>query len=241
MAHIPLDSTYHKYMNGMTLHVLKSEYGRVPSACTLVVITERYLVDYRIRPAEHRWFELMVKDEMDSEYVEEAQEDIEQRVMGMVVDEYGRRRGVYHRMDVHLDVQAYDVQTCDVHLSDQLRDQLKDQLRDLLRLREFIAKKNDENVNYVMTERQMVLLMVGQPCSKKVFKDVLPRCSPLVRAHIEDILLVFRHTDRDTDVNTDRGIDVEIDRDTDRNNNVGVDRDTDMLSSKLEGVDINKD
>lgn len=64
-------------------------------------------------------------------------------------------------------------------------------LDDILKLRDFVAKNNNESVNYVLTERQLSLILEKMPKTKIQFKSVLPRCSPILRAHIEDILFIL--------------------------------------------------
>ncbi|ELQ76328.1 Exosome 3'-5' exoribonuclease complex, subunit PM/SCL-100 (Rrp6), partial [Trachipleistophora hominis] len=71
-------------------------------------------------------------------------------------------------------------------------------LEDILKLRDFVAKSNNESVNYVLTERQLCLILENMPKTKMQFKNVLPRCSPILRAHIEDILFILNESVEDS-------------------------------------------
>ncbi|KAG5859019.1 hypothetical protein KMI_09g14460 [Encephalitozoon hellem] len=64
-------------------------------------------------------------------------------------------------------------------------------LEDLLKLREFLAKSNDESVQYVMTDDQIVRLLKAKPTSQRKMADELRRLSPIARQHIMDFLLLF--------------------------------------------------
>lgn len=64
-------------------------------------------------------------------------------------------------------------------------------LEQLLKLRDFIAKSNNESVGYVLTNTQIKTLMDNLPKNKEEFKMLVGRCSPLLRAHIEDVLFII--------------------------------------------------
>lgn len=67
----------------------------------------------------------------------------------------------------------------------------------ILKLRNFIARSNNESPWYVLTDRQVVQLVVKKPETSEAFQRVLLRISALAREHIFDFVLIIKNMRRD--------------------------------------------
>ncbi|KAM0684845.1 hypothetical protein COBT_003946, partial [Conglomerata obtusa] len=65
---------------------------------------------------------------------------------------------------------------------------------EFIKLRYFIAKKNNESIDYVMNDKQLLDLIFTQPLNREDFVDCLGRMSALVREHMCDIILIIKKT-----------------------------------------------
>ncbi|KAK1347838.1 exosome complex exonuclease Rrp6 [Hamiltosporidium tvaerminnensis] len=62
----------------------------------------------------------------------------------------------------------------------------------ILKLRYFIAKSEDESLQFVMTDEQVQNVVVNKPSNIEQFFSCFDRISPLVRIHISDFLLTIK-------------------------------------------------
>lgn len=62
---------------------------------------------------------------------------------------------------------------------------------ELIKLRNFIAKSNNESVFYTMTDDQLCKLVCNQPQTKEEFLQCLTRMSALAREHVIDFLMLI--------------------------------------------------
>lgn len=72
-----------------------------------------------------------------------------------------------------------------------------DVVYNILKLRNFVASSNNESPWYVMTDKQVVRLIVEKPETSESFMRVIKRASALAREHIFDIVLIIRNFRRD--------------------------------------------
>ncbi|KAI5186390.1 exosome complex exonuclease RRP6 [Nematocida homosporus] len=63
-------------------------------------------------------------------------------------------------------------------------------------LREFIAKQEDESPDFVLTNRQMCLLLKHLPTTPQEVFTILPKISPLFKANLNNFLRVLHPDDR---------------------------------------------
>lgn len=71
-----------------------------------------------------------------------------------------------------------------------------DTIEDLYKLREYLAKLNNEGVQYVMTDTQLVNLAINLPSSLEEFEALFERMSPIVRLHVDDFLLIMNRKNK---------------------------------------------
>lgn len=64
--------------------------------------------------------------------------------------------------------------------------------QNLFKLRQYLAKKNDESPNYIITDSQLCDLIVNNPTEIEEFDTLFQRMSPLLRLHAIDFLLILR-------------------------------------------------
>lgn len=67
-----------------------------------------------------------------------------------------------------------------------------DIVEDLLKLREYLARNNDEGVQYVMTNKQLYNLIVNMPTSLEEFESLFERMSSVLRLHAGDFLIILK-------------------------------------------------
>lgn len=65
-------------------------------------------------------------------------------------------------------------------------------IMECLKLRDFIAKSNDESINYVMTDAQLIKLIFTKPQDRDEFIECFGRMSALVREHIHDFIAIIK-------------------------------------------------
>jgi exosome complex exonuclease RRP6 len=65
-------------------------------------------------------------------------------------------------------------------------------LPELLKLRTYLAKNNDESVNYVMTDSQLICLLENNPTTVAELDSLFPRMSCVMRLHAGDFLLILQ-------------------------------------------------
>ncbi|KAI5172432.1 exosome complex exonuclease RRP6 [Nematocida sp. LUAm3] len=65
------------------------------------------------------------------------------------------------------------------------------QLTDLFTLREFLAKQEDESPAFIMTDRQMCILLKNMPSTPQEVFSLLPAVSPLFKANLNNFLRVL--------------------------------------------------
>ncbi|ELA42896.1 uncharacterized protein VICG_00211 [Vittaforma corneae ATCC 50505] len=67
---------------------------------------------------------------------------------------------------------------------------------DLMKLRVYLAKKNDESLQYVMTDIQLYQLILNMPSNVDEFEFLLNRMSSILRLHVGDVLLILNQKSR---------------------------------------------
>ncbi|KAM0684767.1 hypothetical protein COBT_004025, partial [Conglomerata obtusa] len=65
-------------------------------------------------------------------------------------------------------------------------------VNEIIKLRYFIAKNNNESIDYVMTDKQLIDIIYTKPINRQDFIDSLGRMSALVREHMCDIILIIK-------------------------------------------------
>lgn len=64
-------------------------------------------------------------------------------------------------------------------------------VEDLFKLRDYLARTNNEGAQYVMTDKQLFNLIVNMPSSLEELEALLGRMSPVLRLHAIDFLLIM--------------------------------------------------
>ena len=78
----------------------------------------------------------------------------------------------------------------------QIDDMNAKTVEDLFKLREYLAKLNNEGVQYVMTDSQLINLATNLPSSLEEFEVLFERMSPIVRLHVDDFLLIMNRKNK---------------------------------------------
>lgn len=68
---------------------------------------------------------------------------------------------------------------------------LSDLSSDLLKLRTYLARNNDESVQFVMTDDQLYSILINRPSNVQEFEVLFERMSSVLRLHVGDFLLVL--------------------------------------------------
>lgn len=72
-----------------------------------------------------------------------------------------------------------------------LGDTLSDLTSDLLKLRTYLARNNDESVQFVMTDDQLYSIIINKPSNVQEFEVLFERMSSVLRLHVGDFLLIL--------------------------------------------------
>lgn len=193
------------YMNSSTFYFLKNEFKIVPCCYKLIKIVQKYLVDYRIRPIDDDFFEILIMGEDDEEMEIESFEEIVNRIFNEHVilyhGNYGSRDGLNVKCaNKSIESSKNDTKEslsesyCKNEDKKYVNDEISNRkivLSMILKIRDFLAKNNNESVDYIVTENQLHILLKYAPKTKMEFKMLLLRCAPLLRAHVEDIIFII--------------------------------------------------
>lgn len=163
----------------------KREFGNLGCYKTFNIETELY-VDWRIRPLNKVMMNILKEDAMKMQSALTRKEVIvEQRVL-YHLSEYNYTLFADENVNIseltHLFLTFYGIDGKNFHAA-----------HSVLKLRNFIAKSNNESPWYVLTDKQVVILIVKKPETQESFLMVMERTSALAKEHMSDIVLIFRN------------------------------------------------
>lgn len=155
---------FDKFMSYETLLIISKEFCLKMCCFKLVKVQELFLVDWRIK-VDSSWFQIRVDDLLDTS-------DYLKKYVGLNVTS-------------HYDA-TENIEAAFNRISQKIstENESPDKLMKILKLRDFIAKTNNESPNYVMTERQIFQIFE---------KEEIKRASPLMRAHTADIMFIIEN------------------------------------------------
>lgn len=83
--------------------------------------------------------------------------------------------------EVEAFIEAFDIEETKKGLTD-----------DLIKLRSYLAKKNDESPQFIMTDTQLYQIILNMPADVVEMEMLLNRMSSILRLHVGDFLIILR-------------------------------------------------
>lgn len=71
-----------------------------------------------------------------------------------------------------------------------------DILNDLLKLRQYLARINDESLEHIMTDNQLYMMIINNPVNVEEFECLFSRMSSTLRLHATDFILILRRRNK---------------------------------------------
>lgn len=146
---------------------LIKDFGNIKSYQNFSAPDSEIYVDWRIRPLNEDLISIICRTIQDS--VENINDGIStERHEASVINEieaFAENYGLPPNMDI---------------------------LPDLLKLRQYLARTNEESINYIMSDTQLYNLIVNNPVNLEEFEHLFDRMSSVLRLHVTDFLLIFR-------------------------------------------------
>ncbi|KRH92530.1 Exosome 3'-5' exoribonuclease complex, subunit PM/SCL-100 (Rrp6) [Pseudoloma neurophilia] len=186
-----LTCKFYKLIDVQSLWTISRQF-KVKLCCFQIVnLKERYLVDWRIK-ADDFWFDVVLFNDFTEKDLKQLKQYEKNDKLG-INKKYEQFNKLKHMVEKYSDtdfLQPYDSKS-DLEFSfekimafENGLDESK--LMKLLKLRDFIAKTNNESRDYVMTDRQIHSVLKNK---------TVERMSPLMRAHLADITFIMGKTD----------------------------------------------
>lgn len=142
------------------------DFGKMGCCWNFTADEDRY-VDWRIRPINDMFISLMF--EGNSQIIDKIKKG-----MSVQISTYEEESGI------------------EQFISENDYCGNEDLLREVLNLRKYLASKSDESLQYVMTDKQILILMNEMPKTIERIEKLLVKVSPVLRRHLGDFALIFR-------------------------------------------------
>lgn len=152
--------------------LLYEEFGEIGCYVNFNYIPKNVFIDYRIRPIP----------KVVIEFMENNIQQILQKIMTNIV--YGK----YQYITKVLTIKE---KTIEFKIKNKLKEDIP-YLNNLLQFRDFLARKYDESVQFILPDYQLLILIKYNPTSVSDFTNCLKKISPILRIHATDILLILR-------------------------------------------------
>lgn len=146
---------------------LVKDFGSIGCYQNFNVPDSNVFIDWRIRPLNEILCRIICNELVDA---------VEKHNLGLAVER--------HRIQPADEVSDF-MDFFAVHESH------KALVEDLVKLRMYLAKKNDESPQYVMTDTQLYQLVLNMPGDVDELELLLNRMSPILRLHASDFLLIL--------------------------------------------------
>ena len=152
--------------------LLYEEFGEIGCYVNFNYIPKNIFIDHRIRPIP----------KVVIGFMKNSMQQILQKIMTNIV---------YSRYKYTCKVLTMEEKTTEFKIKNKIKEDIP-YLNNLLQFRDFLARKYDESIQFILPDYQLLILIQFNPTSVNDFTNCLKKISPILRIHATDILLILR-------------------------------------------------